>query len=42
MGRRHFKAEQIIHLLRKAKFMLGGGKTTGELCRELGISEESY
>jgi transposase-like protein len=42
MGRRHFKYEQIIHMLREAEIKLAGGKTTGEVCRELGISEQSY
>jgi hypothetical protein len=39
MGRRHFKPEQIIHMLREAEIKLSGGKTSGEVCRELGISE---
>jgi hypothetical protein len=37
LGRRHFKPEQIIHMLREAEIKLAGGKTTGEVCRELGI-----
>ena len=28
MGRRHFKPEQIIHMLREAEIKLAGGKTT--------------
>jgi len=28
--------------LREAEIKLAGGKTTGEVCRELGISEQSY
>ena len=42
MGRRHFKPEQIIHLLREAEIKLAGGKTIGEVSRELGISEQTY
>ena len=42
MGRRHFKPEQIIHMLREAEIKLAGGKTIGEVSRELGISEQSY
>ncbi len=42
MGRRHFKPEQIIHLLREAEIKLAGGKKMGEVCRELAISEQSY
>ena len=42
MGRKHFKPEQIIHMLREAEIKLAGGKKIGEVCRELGISEQSY
>ena len=39
MGRRHLEPEQIIHMLREAEIKLAGRKTTGEVCRALGISE---
>ncbi len=42
MGRKHFKPEQIIRMLREAEVKLAGGKKIGEVCRELGISEQSY
>ncbi len=42
MGRRHFKPEQIIHMLREAEIKLAGGKKIGEVCHELRISEQSY
>lgn len=42
MARRHCKPEHIIHMLREAEIKLSGGTTTGEVCRELGISEQSY
>ncbi len=42
MARRHFKPEQIIHMLREAEIKLAGGKKIGEVCRELAISEQSY
>ncbi len=42
MGRKHFKPEQIIHMLREAEIKLAGGKKIGEVCRELRISEQSY
>jgi hypothetical protein len=41
MGRRHFKPEQTIHMLWEAEIKLAGGKTTGEVCRELRICEQS-
>ena len=42
MGRRHLKPEHIIHMLREAEIKLAGGRTTGEVCRELGITGQSY
>jgi hypothetical protein len=34
MGRRHFKPEQIIHMLRETEIKLAGGKMTDEVCRK--------
>ena len=42
MGRRHSKPEQIIHMLREAEVKLAAGSTTPEMCRTLGISEQTY
>jgi transposase-like protein len=42
MGRRQYKPEQIIHMLREAEIKLAGGQTTGEVCRGLGIAEQTY
>jgi transposase-like protein len=42
MGIRRSKPEQIIHLLREAEIKLAGVRTIAEVCRELGISEQSY
>ena len=42
MARKGFKPEQIIHMLREAVVRLAGGSTVGEVCRALGISEQSY
>ena len=42
MGRRHFQPEQLIHMLRGAEIKLAGDKKIGSICRELGISEQSY
>ncbi len=41
MGRRRFKPEQIIHMLREAVIKLAAGSTTPEVCRALGISVHS-
>ena len=42
MGRRQYQPEQIIQMLREAEIKLAGGQTTGEVCRGLGISEQTY
>jgi len=42
MSRKRYKPEQIINMLREAEVSLSGGRTVGEVCRSLGISEQSY
>lgn len=42
MSRKRYKPEQIINMLREAEVALSGGQTVGEVCRSLGISEQSY
>jgi putative transposase len=42
MKRRQFTPEKIIGLLRQAEVELAQGKRVGEVCRGLGISEQSY
>jgi len=42
MARKRYSAEQIIHMLRQAEIKLAAGKVTGEVARELGISEQTY
>lgn len=42
MRRKRHTAEQIIGLLRQAEVALAQGRTVGEICRELGISEASF
>jgi putative transposase len=42
MGRKRFTAEQIINMLREAEVLLNRGSTVGEVCRKLGISEQTY
>ena len=38
MGRRHFKPEQLIHMLREAEIKLAGSKKIGSICRCLPIN----
>jgi len=42
MARKRFKPEEIIHKLREAEVKLVAGSTTPEVCRALGISEQTY
>jgi putative transposase len=42
MSRKRFTPEQVLGLLRQAEVELAQGKRIGEVCRALGISEQSY
>ena len=42
MPRKRFTVEQIIHQLREAEVLLAQGRTVGEVCRQIGVSEQSY
>ena len=41
MPGKRFTAEKIINMLREAEVLLSTGKTAGEVCRELNISEQN-
>ncbi len=42
MGRTRYTPEQIIGHLREAEVLLSQGMKTGEICRQIGISEQTY
>ena len=42
MPRKRFTVEQIINHLREAEFLLSQGRSVGEVCRQIGVSEQSY
>lgn len=42
MPRKRYSVEQIINHLREADVWLSQGRTVGEVCRQIGISEQSY
>jgi putative transposase len=42
MARKRFTVEQIINHLREADVLLAQGQTVGEVCRRIGVSEQSY
>jgi transposase-like protein len=41
-SRKRFTAEQIIGKLREAEVALAQGQTTGQVCRTLGIAEQTF
>ena len=42
MSRKRFTPEQIIGKLREAEVVLAQGQTTAQLCRTLGIAEQTF
>lgn len=42
MSRKRYTPEQINGMLREAEVLLSQGRKTGEVCRQLGVSEQSY
>jgi putative transposase len=42
MSRKRFSAEQIIMKLREAEVLLSKGQAVAEVCRQLGVSENTY
>ena len=42
MSRKRYTPEQIIGMLREAEVRLSQGARVGAICRELGVSEQSY
>ena len=42
MPRKRFTVEQIINHLREAEVLLSQGQRVGEICRRLGIAEQTY
>ncbi len=41
MPEKRFSVEQIINHLREAEVLLARGQTVGEVCRHIGVSEQS-
>lgn len=42
MARKRFRPEEIIHKLREAEVELSQGKKTPEVCKKLGVTEQTY
>ena len=39
---KRYNTEEIIHKLREADVLLSQDSTTGEICNQLGVSEQTY
>ncbi len=42
MARKRFTTEQIISKLREAEVELSRGKKVGQVCKQLGVTEQTY
>jgi len=42
MGRKVFDAEQIIGKLREAEVMMAKGATVAVVCRQIGVTDQTY
>ena len=42
MAKRRYQAEEIIHKLREAEVALAQGRKTPEVCKKLGVTEQTY
>jgi transposase-like protein len=42
MGRKHYTAEQIIRNLREAEIALGKGESVVQVCKSIGVTEQTY
>ena len=42
MGRKRYSAEQIIRLLRQAEILSSQGRSVPEICREIGVTANTY
>ena len=42
MARKRFTAEQIIMKLREAEVGLAQGQTVGQVCKQIGVTEQTY
>jgi len=42
MPKKRYNAEEIIHKLREADVLLAQGKTVNEVCKALGVTDQTY
>lgn len=42
MGKKRFRPEEIIRKLREAEVLLSQGKNTLAVCRQIGVTNQTY
>lgn len=42
MPRKRYNAEEIIHKLREADVLLGQGRAVSEVCKQIGVTDQTY
>jgi putative transposase len=42
MGKKKYTPEQVVSMLREAEIQLGKGQSIAEVCRGLGITDQTY
>ena len=42
MGRKRYSSEQVIRQLRQAEVLSSQGRSVSEICRDIGITENTY
>jgi len=42
MPKKRYNAEEIIHKLREADVLLGQGRTVSQVCKQIGITDQTY
>ena len=42
MPKKRYNAEEIIHKLREADVLLGQGHTVSQVCKQIGVTDQTY
>ena len=42
MKRKRFKAEEIVNRLREADVLIAQGQTIAQVCKQIGVTEQTY
>jgi transposase-like protein len=42
MPKKRYNAEEVIHKLREADVLLGQGRTISQVCKQIGVTDQTY